>query len=132
MYIEERMVIVNNEVLLGVLDFNEAKRMRSILEDEGVRLRLQSNPETCATGGCKVTVEVYASEIDVPKVREFFLREKERALDGLEVDRSLANEVFDPEKSEARCPACGTQFSTLHRECPDCGLVFITDNPDGE
>jgi uncharacterized OB-fold protein len=36
----------------------------------------------------------------------------------------MADEGFDPEKATAKCPACGTEFSTTSAECPDCGLVF--------
>jgi hypothetical protein len=119
------LMLPTNEVLLGVIDLSEAKRIRSILEDRGVQLRLHSNPDTCASGACRPTVEVFVAEIDVPKVRELFQQEQARSLEGLEVDLARTQEVFDPEKATARCPACGTEFSTQLKECPDCGLVFM-------
>ena len=113
-----------NEVLLGVIDLAEAKRVRSILGERGVELFLRSNPETCASGACRPTVEIYVTEIDLPKVKEFFLEEKARSLAGLENDPSHENADFHPEKETARCPASGTEFSTKLSECPDCGLGF--------
>ena len=110
-------------VLLGVVEYAEGKRLKSALADRGVQLELKSNPETCTTG-CKPTVEIHIREEDVAVVRAFMEQEKARSLDGLEFDASLANEVFDPEKETARCPACGTEFSTKLTECPDCGLGF--------
>lgn len=114
----------NNLIHLGSSEFNEAKRLQSLLEERGVKLSLLKNPDNCATGGCKITVEVYASEGDIPVIREFFREQKARAFDGLNVDDSLLEEVYDPEKGTAKCPACGTEFSTSLKECPDCGLVF--------
>src|SRR4051794_38708381 len=113
-------------ILLGVIDLVEAKRIRDQLEEQGVELTIKNNPETCGSGGCKPRVEVYATEIDMPKVREYFQRERIQSLESLDVDPSfvlaLESEVFDPEKESARCPACGTDFSTKLVECPECGL----------
>jgi hypothetical protein len=122
-----------SRTLLGIIDLAEAKRIRSHLEELGVRLELVSNPSTCSDGGggkCKPTVEVYAPEADLLKVAEFFKREKERDLGGLEVDASLVGQVFDTANEDAVCPACGTQFKTTAKECPDCGLVFVSDGMD--
>ena len=57
--------------LLGSLDFQEAKRIRSLLEDRGVKLELTVQPETCGKG-CKPVADVFVEEADLPKVREFF------------------------------------------------------------
>ena len=112
------------EVLLGVIDYAEAKRIQARLEERGVRLRLKNNPETCSSGGCKPTVEIFALETDLAKVQEFFAEEKQRSLDGLDFDPQRESLVFDPEQEKATCPACGTVFSTTSKECPDCGLCF--------
>lgn len=116
-----------DEILIGVSDLIEAKRIKSILEDKGVLLRLYNNPQTCTTGSCKPTVEVYALKKDLEVISEFFQKQKDRSFEGLSFDPSLANEVFDPSLEKARCPACGTEFSTQCKECPDCGLVFIAE-----
>lgn len=114
-------------MLLGTSDYQEAKRVQSLLLEMGVEIQLIRKPEDCSKGGCKVTVDVMAHSQDLDKIRTFFEDERNKAFEGLVVDGGLLSEVFDPEKSEARCPACGTQFSTESKECPDCGLVFIVE-----
>jgi hypothetical protein len=32
--------------------------------------------------------------------------------------------IFNPNESEAQCPACGHAFPTTETTCPDCGLSF--------
>lgn len=110
--------------LVGILDLKEAKRIQSILADRGVRLHLLRNPETCSSGSCAPSVEVHAAPADLAKIREFFVEERSRSLAGLDFDPALVGEVFDPSKDSARCPACGTVFSTQLTTCPDCGLGF--------
>ena len=114
----------NDLIHLGTSEYNEAKRLQALLAERWVALSLLRNPENCAKGSCKITVEVYTSQGDLEKVREFFHEQKNRAFEGLAVDEKLLEEVYDPEKGTARCPACGTEFSTQLQECPDCGLVF--------
>lgn len=111
-------------MLLGTAELNEAKRIRALLEERGIRLELVSHPDSCGSKSCKPTVEVFVNESDLPAVQEFFREEKQREMAGLDFDPALLGEVFDPEKETARCPACGTTFSTKLSECPDCGLGF--------
>ncbi|MGK5086225.1 hypothetical protein WDW86_01600 [Bdellovibrionota bacterium FG-2] len=118
------MNLTDELILLGQMDLAEAKRIRSILEDQGVVFQLRTEVEACNSKGCKPTAQVYTRDADLPVIREFFEKEHVRSLAGLEVNHELQNAVFDSEKSEATCPACGTVFSTLKTECPDCGLCF--------
>jgi hypothetical protein len=123
-------------VLLGTIDYTEAKRLKSALEERGVILKLVSNPQTCGTGGCAPKLEVFVKESDTPRVKEFMIEEHNRSLGDLTHEAGLMDEVFDSEKESARCPACGTEFSTRLNECPDCGLCFgggeASDEPSGE
>ncbi len=114
-------------VLIGVIDFTEAKRMKSLLEERGVKLELRMNPDTCTTGGCKPTVEVFAPQAGMEEIAKFFQEERSRNFAGLQADHALTQEVFDTERETAKCPACGTEFSTRAAECPDCGLCFSAE-----
>jgi hypothetical protein len=118
---------IDDRVVLGIAELQEAKRIRSLLEEQGIRIELVSNPRTCSTGGCQVTVELRAHPNDAPAFEAFVKKERERELAELEVDPELLEQVFDPERESATCPACGTSFSTSSRECPDCGLVFVQE-----
>ncbi|OFZ19301.1 MAG: hypothetical protein A2X94_04000 [Bdellovibrionales bacterium GWB1_55_8] len=115
---------VGEWVLLGKSELADAKRLQSALEERGVRLSLVNDPAACTTKTCKPTVDVFARPMDLPQVREFLDQERTKLYDGLSVDAQLLEEVYDPEKETARCPACGTTFSTQATECPDCGLAF--------
>lgn len=117
---------VAESVLLGVVELREAKRLQAALRDKNVELTLVSNPETCASGSCAPTVELRALPGDVEVFRDFLRAERDRALQGLDVDAARLESVFDPEQPEATCPACGTRFATTNTECPDCGLGFST------
>lgn len=114
----------DGRILLGAAELKEAKRIQSLLEERGVHVELASDPQTCGTGSCKPTVNVYIQEADREKVQQFFTEEKAREMAGLEFDPEQVSSVYDSEKETAKCPACGTEFSTKLTECPDCGLVF--------
>ena len=114
------------KVLLGVIDLVEAKRLRNVLAERGVVLELISNPATCSSGKCGTSVEVYVDAEQVAQFRAFIAAERAIVLEGLGARPELHDEVFDSEKENAICPACGTEFSTRSVECPDCGLGFVS------
>lgn len=113
------------KVMLGIMELVDAKRLKEKLAEMGVAIELGHNSETC-TKGCKVTVEVWADQKDIPNIQEVLRSERAKLLDDLDVDPDLANQVFDPSQDSAVCPACGAKFSTELKECPECGLVFIS------
>ena len=123
-----RMHSESRFIQLMSIDLAEAKRIQSILSERGVSLVIHSEiDDCCEKKSCKPSVQVYVLEQDLPRVNLFFQEEKHRLHEGLQFDSNLLDEVFDPDRGEARCPACGTQFSTSQKTCPDCGLVFIPE-----
>jgi len=116
----------SEKVLIGILELSEAKELSDKLEPKGVYITIKHNEQTCAKG-CAVKVEVWAPETDIPAIAETIKEEKMKIIDneGLDIDKSLLDQVFDDEAKTAVCPACGASFSTDNKECPDCGLVFI-------
>jgi hypothetical protein len=118
----------SGEILIGNIEFNEAKRIKSALAEKNVHLRLAAEPHVCSSKGCKITVEVYSREEDLPVVSQYFQEARARELDGLNVNLELlGSAVFDVDQETTQCPACGTSFRTTEKACPDCGLVFIND-----
>jgi len=113
-------------ILIGILELSEAKDLSDKLEPKGVYIAIKHNEQTC-TKGCVVKVEVWAQESDIPVIAETIKEEKMKIIDneGLDIDKSLLEQVFDDEATTAVCPACGASFSTDNKECPECGLVFI-------
>lgn len=112
--------------MIGIMELVSAKRLREKLAENGVEIEIGHNKQTC-TSGCRVTVEVWAKSEDILKVQEKLAEEHMKLLEGLDFDLKQISQVFDPKKETAVCPACGAEFSTDLKECPDCGLVFVSD-----
>lgn len=115
---------MNDEVFLGVMDYQDAKNHQLKLKGEGVNLVLRSNDKTCSTGGCKVTVEVWGLESDAPKIQTYFQADYTKHVKGHEPKLEHLTAVFDPSAVEVICQACGAKFSPTQNECPDCGLCY--------
>jgi len=116
---------MNEEKLfLGIYPLEEAKRIKRSMASHNVALELMTNPETCASGSCKVTVELWGNETDKDKIIEHFRAERLKDLDGLDLNLENLNQVFDEDSPTTVCQACGTSFATNAKECPDCGLVY--------
>jgi transcriptional/translational regulatory protein YebC/TACO1 len=115
-----------NKILVGVIEINEAKRLRDKLFDRGVQIDLIHNEQTCRKG-CQSRVEVWVEAQHLQQVQELFQEEVKRMIEteGTGVNHEQIGQVFDPEAKTTICPACGTEFSTELKECPDCGLVFF-------
>jgi len=111
------------EFCLGVYEMQEANRIKANLENQGVSLETRFNNQTCKTG-CQVTVELWGKEPDQPLILEFFKKEFERDLAGHELNQEQMSQVFDPEKDEVTCQACGHNFKPSSNECPNCGLCY--------
>jgi hypothetical protein len=112
-------------ILVGVVEVQEAKRLKSVLAERKVTVELAFNPETCkGSGGCAATVEVYVPADAVEAFKTFVEEEHARIAAHPDALAGSRDHVFDAEKSTAQCPACGTEFSTSLTECPDCGLGF--------
>ena len=108
---------------LAVFPLDEAKKLQDQLQTQGVEVRLEHNEATC-TRGCSVTVEFHAQLKDIDKIREVITTNFMDSLKGHEVDWKAMTSVYDTSKEVATCPACTTEFSTSHKECPECGLVL--------
>ena len=111
------------QIFLGVMALQEAKNHQLKLKSQGVELILKVNDQTCTTG-CKVTVEVWASEADSEIVKIHFKDDYLKHVRGHEPNLEHLSQVFDPSASEVTCQACGTKFSPTVNECPDCGLMY--------
>jgi hypothetical protein len=100
----------------------EAKRLQEVLGAHGIALHLASDPENC--GSCSPKIALFIRLTDLEKFKALLLSEHARSLGDLAPVQASEEAVFDSEKAEATCPACGTVFSTQKTECSDCGLGF--------
>lgn len=115
---------MEEHLLLGIMRIQEAKDIQAKLKKEGIETNLVSNPQTCTTGSCAVTVELWGDQKDLVFFQNYFSDEMKKNLAGHEVDIEAFNQVFDPNAKEVICQACGAKFSPTANECPDCGLVY--------
>ncbi len=116
------------KVLIGVIEINEAKRLKEKLLKKNLSVELIHNDETCKKSYVS-KVEVWAQEEDLEKVQRVIHDENMELIisEGTNIDHDQLNQVFDPDAETAICPACGTSFSTKLKECPECGLVFFNE-----
>ncbi|MFZ4713202.1 MAG: hypothetical protein ACOYL6_05810 [Bacteriovoracaceae bacterium] len=112
------------ETLLGHFELSEAKLIQIRLKDLGIDCEIRANDQTCNTKNCKVTVELWGEESDLPKVTEFFRQQFFKNLGTTELNYEALNAVFDPSAELVLCQACGTKFAPTLSECPDCGLCY--------
>ncbi len=113
----------DNEVLIGVMELNEAKSHQLRLKSQGVELNFKTNGATCTTG-CKVTVEVWGLASDEALLNRYFQNDYLKHLKGHVPNFEHLSQVFDTNASEVICQACGMKFKPSEPECPDCGLVY--------
>jgi hypothetical protein len=112
------------EVFLGVMDLQEAKNHQLRLRGVGVELQLKTNHETCSTGSCKVTVEVWGKESDSELLMQHFQSDYLKHVKGHVPNFEHLSAIFDPTAAEVICQACGMKFAPTSSECPDCGLMY--------
>jgi hypothetical protein len=110
-------------IKVGILPLHDAKELQRILLSRNIPVELNHNGQTCSRG-CTVTVELLAPREALAQVQSTLREQHQKLAEGHKVDWDLLEATFDPAKSQATCPACGTQFSTTSTECPDCGLCF--------
>jgi hypothetical protein len=110
---------------IGVMDLNEAKTHQIKLNSLSLEVEFRTHPSTCTTG-CKVTVEVWGKIDQQNKIFSYFQEQHLKNLKGHVPDFNQIVQVFDPQKSSVICQACGHEFSTELKTCPDCGLVYFS------
>ena len=124
------MVDTNTEgkVLIGIIEINEAKRLKEKLLNKGINIDLIHNDETCKKS-YQTKIEVWVDLESIAEVQQMIHEENMHLIlsEGVEINPEQLNQVFDPDAETTICPACGTTFSTKLKECPDCGLVFFNE-----
>ena len=118
----------NEKILIGVIEVNEAKRLKEKLSSRGVNIDLIHNDETCKKS-YQSKVEVWVNSESMEAVQKMIHEENMHMImsEGVEINHDQLNQVFDSDAETAVCPACGTSFSTKLKECPECGLVFFNE-----
>ena len=111
------------KTLLGIVPASDADILASQLSKSGVMITTIFNHSSCK-GGCAPSKEIWAHPDDVGFIQKFMVERHQQSLKDMGVDLDQINQVFDPSKPTAVCPACGTTFSTSLTQCPECELAF--------
>jgi hypothetical protein len=112
------------EVFLGVMELQDARHHQAKLKALGVEVSFRTNPQTCGSGGCKVSVEVWGQEKDRGQLEAHFQQDYLKHVQGHTPNVEHLSQVFDPSLTEVICQACGTRFNPAANQCPDCGLCY--------
>ena len=103
----------------------QIRQLQALLEANGLAaVACADGPAGCRTScrGAELLLQVRAA--DLAEVHALLDEEHRRTTVLTDYDTSLAGEVFDADRDEATCPACGCRFPTSSSACPDCGLSF--------
>ncbi len=127
----ELVVIAPDEQLVDLRQgpLAEMKRLRGVLEQAAVPALLAGEGQACSQGcgggkSCR-GAELYL-QVRLTDVREALAAIEADALrhGGIKAGAVSPEAVYDTNRPEAVCPACGTHFPTSSPACPDCGLCF--------
>ena len=108
----------------------EMQHLAELLHNEKIATAMLGDMKSCAKdrfGNSTCCPTVYNLLVKREDAREAYhiIEAEHRKLTGLTEHGAYNNDaIFNPDKSEAQCPACGHAFPTTETACPDCGLSF--------
>lgn len=106
------------------------RHLANLLHSEKIGTLLEGDMSTCGKdrfGNTIPTPTTYDLLVKMEDAQEAWniIEEDHRRSTGLvQHDNQNQDAIFNPEASEACCPACGHTFPTTETTCPDCGLSF--------
>ena len=103
---------------------HDMRHLVNLLQGENIGTLLVGDDKSCSKSCCPSVYDLLVRREDGMEAFQI-IEEEHKKTTGL-VHHELADSdlVFNPEASEACCPACGHTFSTTGTTCPDCGLNF--------
>lgn len=106
-------------------DMQEIKRIEAELRREKIAtLLVGEGGGSCGKGCCGTSLYLHVHRDDAADAVAVIQSYIDRTTAISHHDLSHCDEVFNPEKVQACCPACGFRFQTSSTVCPDCGLCF--------
>ena len=108
----------------------EMRHLANLLDNEKIGTLLVGDLTTCGKdrfGNVIPTPTAYDLQVkseDANEALQIIGEDYKKNTDLDQYDLSHSASVYNPQASEACCPACGHTFPTTERNCPDCGLSF--------
>lgn len=114
---------IENEVVVREGDLNWLSELYAVLIDTGIPCTVRSDAgckKSCCGDKCRLVVSSEDFERAQERIEEYFTEMHPE----IRASRELAR--------EGRCPACGSPVGPGDRECPDCGLLLVISEEEGE
>ena len=108
----------------------EMRHLAELLDEENIGTALIGDMKTCGKdrfGNITPTPTSYnllVKREDAMDALHVIEEEHRKTTDLSHHENANGDAVFNPQASEAQCPACGHAFPTTQTSCPDCGLSF--------
>lgn len=102
----------------------ELRRLQSLLDEENIASLIVGDNDSCGKGCCPSLHYLLIRKDDYREASGLMEKDYRETTVWEDYANNCSDEVFDPDKDEAVCPACGHIFPTSSASCPDCGLCF--------
>lgn len=114
---------LENEVMVREGDLNWLSELYAVLIDAGIPCTVRSDAG-CKKSHCGDKCRLVVSQEDLERAQE---RIEEYFME-MHPEIRASHELV----SEGKCPACGSPVGAGDRECPDCGLMLVIIEDEGE
>ena len=114
---------VDNEVVVREGDLNWLSELYAVLIDAGIPCTVRSDAgckKSCCGDKCRLVVSPEDFERAQERIEEYFME--------MHPEIRASHELA----SEGKCPACGSPVGPGDHECPDCGLLLVFIEEEGE
>jgi len=114
---------VENEVAVREGDLGWMSELYTVLIDAGIACTVRTD-KGCRKSCCGDTCRLVVAPEDVERAQEHIESYFMEMHPEIRASRELAG--------EGKCPACGSPVGSGDRECPDCGLMLVIVEEEGE
>ena len=108
----------------------EMRHLAELLDKENIGTLLAGDMKSCAkdrlgnSSCCPSTYNLLVRREDGLEALHIVEEDHKRVTGLKHHENANGDAIFNPQASEAQCPACGHAFPTTQTTCPDCGLSF--------
>lgn len=103
---------------------SDMRHLEALLDRENIGTLLVGDDDSCGKGCCPSVYNLLVKREDGMDAVQIIEEEHRRTTGLASHENENGDTVFNPQASEAQCPACGHSFPTTETTCPDCGLSF--------
>ena len=102
----------------------EMRHLVGLLDVENIGTLLVGDEKTCGQSCCPTAYDLMVKREDGMEALQIIEEDHKKVTGLAHHENTNGDAIFNPQASEAQCPACGHAFPTTQTTCPDCGLSF--------